>query len=307
LDPANLISAGVTNAIIILSTIDYSTLKSHFSKAVITVWISKEPQKQPGKVPTIANNPNIEDLRPLAQIPVTITDVNSICVCANGKLNANGSLTFAPMTFTLPSAKVPISPQNPSESMRIIVRENRISQSQIRSYIELPMFVPASLNAAAGVDGGVTVSARAFEYRDDSFRVYLLEKDLRLFAICKEKKPMQFNGAVKFGQGCIHADLKQIGENIAVLLFIVYGSKNLGELAVKSGDAQPMTVFVNQSVEVMRRPHKYCLNKNAFLWFALVRDGFGGWGVINVSTALKGSEQWIVERFKGAVRVILRI
>ena len=310
LDPGVLLANGYRKLVVIVSTPDFSPLKSQFGSGCVTVWMSREEVNGYRKGCTHKlNTAQLLDLRPVGQFDFKPNATGSMVACVKAVVSAPNLIDFGSVEYYLPNEEVKLSPQNPCEAVPAIVKNAKISETGFRVHTEIPLYVPRSLvlTTRSGRDAKITV--RATRYKTHMCSVHAVSAAKKLLASCNETQPSVLNGAFKWSTGTFTVDLGQLDNSVSFVLFTVFGQKLLQEDPGLYDTAnQNMTAFVNQTSELLKAPYKFSRTKNAVMWFGLSRDPFAGWSIVNLRAGVNvPNEESLVLKFADMMTSILKI
>ena len=312
LDPAVLLSNGYRKVVVIVSTPNFSTLKSQFASAFVTVWMSREEPGAYRKGCTHKlNTAQLLDLRPVGQFDIKLgeNEIGSMVACVKAVVSAPSTIEFAPIQYFLPNQDVSLAPQNPSEAVPAICKGAKISETGFRVHSEFPLYTPRSLTLATKTGRDVKITARATRYKTHMCSVHAVSIDKKVLATCNEGQPSVLNGAFKWSTGTLTVDLGVLDNNVSFVLFTVFGPQMLVEDPGRYDTAsQNMTAFVNQTAELLKAPYKFSRTKNGIMWFGLARDAFSGWAVVNLRTSANvPNDESLVLKFADMMKSILTL
>lgn len=227
-------------------------------------------------------------------------------------------LNFLPTKYMLPNNDLAVASQNPSEIIPLICQKLKIpiinsgnndnlaildteSKKFVtldipNSIVQFPLFVPRSLTRLFKLKTSPVILAKATACRNHIFSAFAYDNNLKKIFNCNQSSPYQLDGAIRFLQGNIAADLSLVSKTmeISYIGFAIYGREMLSsDLITSNNDSNNkinkqndpnnmLTVYMNQQIELIKAPYKYSQTKNALLWFFLFKDSFGGWGIVNL-------------------------
>ncbi|KAK8878600.1 hypothetical protein M9Y10_005380 [Tritrichomonas musculus] len=249
----------------------------------------------------------------------------------------NYQISFIPTKYMIPNDTLRITSQNPSEIIPLICKKlqipviNNNSDNDFEKFITLdipnaitqfPLFVPRSLTRLFKLKTNPIILAKASACRNHIFAAFAYDNNLKNILNCSQLSPYQLDGAIKFLQGNIIADLSLISKTmeISYIGFAIFGQEMLRADLITNGiesdkikkqndPANMLTIYMDQQIEIIKTPYKYSRTKNALLWFFLFRDSFGGWGITNLKRGvfIEGGHEQVSQVMGNIIKEILKI
>lgn len=285
IDPLVLSNAGYKGFIIIVTTNDYSSLKSCIPKGTLTFWNSQElPNKFTKAKYHKINTLQSQDLRPSGQCYFESIDAANIGILTMSTIKNTGSVNFTQISQFIPCDNIPMTSQNLGDIIPLIFASLQI-KGIFKESFQFPLYVPRSLNSTLYFPTIHTVSVKAPKYKNHGLMVsgYDLELKKILFT-CNEMQP-SYKGVFTLSGNTINANLSILPEDIYHISFYIIGdSPFFNELSIKETKADrtsPMQVVVNGSKEIINCPYKFSHQSNAMIWFSISRDPFSGFSFVN--------------------------
>ena len=310
LDPKILAMADFKYVIIALSSPNYAPLKNLLTgvapskeniqdtttiDAIVNIHLTAEPsgEYRKGNIFNLTSLPS-QTIKLAAQYPLICKPDTVIAVLAVGKISGE-SILFEPNDTQIPNNDISSSPQDPSDIVPQICKNVKFSKdsalsSEYKSNPQFPLLIPRSINSAfssvLSKSSPLRIFARASCCNHHLFSAIGFNFQYAPVFFCNKETPQQGKGSVIFsGQGII-ADLNLIPDDIAFLLFAVFGNEPLSTDLIRDSDKgnpeNNLVAFLNNSYILLNSQYKFSQTKNSLLWFSLYRDPFGGWGIINI-------------------------
>jgi hypothetical protein len=83
----------------------------------------------------------------------------------------------------------------------------------------------------------------------------------------------------KTTEGAVVVELAKVGAEVSLILFTICGQKPFSDEGKIDAAKNKFDVFAENSLLLFTTRYKKTARKNGLLWFALSRDGFGGWAL----------------------------
>ncbi|OHT14267.1 hypothetical protein TRFO_15431 [Tritrichomonas foetus] len=309
IDPKIVALSNIKFILVILSSPKYVPLKSVMGNginpvdAVVTTWSTTEPCGlfQKSQIYNLTSIPH-QTMKIGGQFMVNFNDEPIISIVAVGKVNGD-QIQFEPFDGQIPNQQMQIAPQDPAEIMNLICKNIKFHKEQkqtveYRSQIQFPLLIPRSLNSIFNLSSDPVIFARASACLNHNFTAMAVNSNYEQLFVCSKQTPQQGRGSLVFGGQGITADLSKIPANVSFIFFTLFGnstlytdlveskekSKNKGnkEISAKENSENNLVCFLNNETVLLNQPYMFSRTKNSLMWFALFRDAFGGWGLINV-------------------------
>lgn len=290
IDPLVLSNAGYKNAILVVSTNDFSSLKSIIPKCIVTFWNSQEiPNKFTKARYHKLNTLQLQDLRPVGQYIIEPKESTNICTISIGYIKNMGSIFFKPINQFIPSDNIPITAQNIGDIIPHIFISLQF-RGTFKESFQFPLYVPRSLNETLHYPTIKSISAIAPKYKTHKLMVsgYDLEFKRILFT-CNESQP-NYNGVFTYSGNTINVKMNLFPEDVFHISFFIIGTEPFSsELSLKETKADrttPMQVIANDTKEIISCPYKFSNQCNSMIWFSISRDPFSGFTLVNFRKGL---------------------
>ena len=119
-----------------------------------------------------------------------------------------------------------------------------------------------------------------------------------------ELNAMKYSMLYDESQG-IQVSLDNLPEDVFVVVFAIYGKKALstdrpnikqnkkgGKKGNNNDDSVTnMIAYSNTDALLFEVPYNFSRTKNSLIWFALYRDAFGGWGIMNIRKSYNATDE----------------
>jgi hypothetical protein len=297
LDPMVLHASGVSQAVVAIATKDYSALSGIFNgPAQISVWSSPEKPASYQKGQPFAVPENSEP-RIIGQVQIQFKANENVAIALRAEVLRNKSLDI----------KIePVALQHPAQTATSFI------PSYLRAQMELPPDFPLLIPRPISQTSLPILQARATGYRTHYLSAYGVTANFGVAWTCGQVAVTPAGSTIKYCQQVITLDLQSVPDDIALILFVVSGTTRLADEKKADGAKEPFDVVLNLSQTLFVTKYKKSKTKNTFLWFALVRDGFGVWSVVNTRIALvaqpgsQGSSK-VVSAFINIIRTTLNL
>jgi hypothetical protein len=258
LDPSLLISAGVRTLFVVVSSWDFSDLRTQLnSSGAVVVWRSREKCGEYRKSDRQAlGTSDLQDLRLGGRFPFSASGPETLLACVRGTLSGKDEIDLVEIKppYALPTPEHQVAPQTPSEVVPIVVDELHLSASRFAARQQLPLFVPRALGQVVGGGAKMEIQTRAGAYRAHMLLMVAADAAMRTKWVCAEERVPVGNGA-SAKQGTVKVQLAAVEQDIEFLMFVCYGEQVLGdEMHVEQ---QQLLVLANGSTEIVRGPYKY--------------------------------------------------
>jgi hypothetical protein len=249
---------------------------------------------QKGQTFTVTEN---SELRLIGQIPIQFKGNENVAIALRAQVLRNKSLDI----------KIePVALQHPAQTATSFIPS--CVRAQMGLPPDFPLLVPRSLPCTALP----IVQARAAGYRSHYLSAYGITANFGVAWTCGQAAVTPAGNTVRYCQQVITLDLASVPDDIAMVLFAISGTARLADEKKADSAKDPFDVVLNLSQTLFVTKYKKSRTKNAFLWFALVRDGFGVWSAVNTRIALvaqpgsQGNDK-IVTSFINTIRTVLSL
>jgi hypothetical protein len=294
MDPAVVGASGVRSFVLTLASLSYAPLSAVFGNSVtVGLWSSREKPKEYVQAGAPLELGDRQGLTLAWQATVELQGVPSFVALCSGTTTKSKSGFQVDVQVGgegVPSQKLAQSPRTAGQAMPSLAVALRAAKVQPPETYDFPILLPKTLPPSLGFDPSIRATCKGYKSHYLTAHAF----DIKFVPIWNcglaegnPAKGVNFRGS----EGAIVVELGQLAPEVAVILFTIHGIAPFREEAKIDATKNKFDVVAQQTLTLISTQYKASGRKNGLLWFALSKDGFGGWALTYARVAVNYPEQ----------------
>jgi hypothetical protein len=309
IDPAVLGAAGVRAFVLTIASLNYAPLATVFgSVATLRLWASREKPKEYVQAGEPLQLGDRQGLQLAMQVPVPLKGIESFAALVVGtvtKAKAGFQVDLKPAGIAVPSQRLAQSPRTAGGALVALATALGVTKSAPPETYDFPDLTPKPLPAVLGPDPSIRATCKG--YKDHFLTAHAFDVQFVSIWTCglantNPAKGVSFRGL----DGAIVVELAQLAPEVQLVLFVVHGERPFREEKKVDPTKSKFEVVAQQTLTLFSTQYKASGRKNGLFWFALSKDGFGGWVLTYARVAVNFPKQeQVVSAFATLIKSIL--